>query len=135
MQESEFNRAKEVVVALVRRVLPASVVDASDEEARMLEKTDENTPPMVEEAVTKSEPLVVALVRERLRAVTRPVLEMEKSVEVEKVLVDELMEKRVVGVVPTVEEAAKMERKAAGEEVPMPTKPAAVMVVVEVPPK
>ena len=53
----------------------------------------------------------------------RPLLLMEKSVEVAKAEVEEEIVKSVVGVVPEVEEATKSERRAKGEEVPTPTLP------------
>jgi hypothetical protein len=63
---------------------------------------------------------------------TLPVLVTVKSVVVAKVEVEDAITNSVLGEMPTVDEAAKMERKAAGEVVPMPSKPAEVMVVVPV---
>ena len=51
---------------------------------------------MVVEAVTESAEVVAPPLRERLRPVTRPVLSIEKSVEVELVEVVEPMAKSVV---------------------------------------
>ena len=61
-----------------------------------------------------------------------PVLEILKSVEVAKAAVDDPILKSVVGTPPVVEDAVKSERRAPGEEVPIPTKPVEVMVVVAV---
>jgi hypothetical protein len=69
------------------------------------------------------------------RAKTFPVLEMVKRVEVANAEVEDAMEKRVTEEVPTVDEAAKSERSAVGEEVPRPTLPFARNVVVALPPK
>jgi len=65
--------------------------------------------------------------------VMAPVLLMVKRVVVAKAAVEEEIEKRV-GVLK-VEEAAKRERRAVGEEVPIPTFPLARKVVVAAPPK
>ena len=67
---------------------------------------------------------------ERLVALVSPVFDMEKRVEVEKVLVELATRKSVVGVTFTLELAAKIERVAYGELVPIPRKPLAVRVVV-----
>ena len=97
-----------------------------------------NWPVMVEEPVT-ARLVVVPLWREKVPPVMRPVFEMVKSVVVAKAAVEEEMAKRVVGttVLPVVE-AAKIERSAYGEEVPIPKVPSwelKVSVVVPVAPK
>lgn len=74
--------------------------------------------------------VVVPLVRARVRAVTRPVLLIEKRVEVAKLEVEEEMEKSEEPVY--VEEAAKRERSEYGVVVPRPSMPLAVKVLVAV---
>ena len=106
--------AKEVVVALVSNVLPPKVV-----EARMLASVELKAPATVVDPAAN----------------TLPMFEMLKRVEVAKVVVDEAIEKSVVGEVPVVEDATNSERSAVGDEVPMPTLPLAKKVVVAVPPK
>ncbi len=89
----------------------------------------------VEEAETKRL-VLVALVVERLSAVTSPVLSIEKSVEVANEAVDEEIKKSVVGGMAAPEvvvEFAWMEKNASGEVVPIPTRDANVLfAVVEV---
>ena len=109
--ESCARTLKAVLVALVSKVLPNKVVEASCAALVALK-----TPPMVVE----------------LRTNTLPVLEIVNRVVLAPLFEVEPIAKRVVC---TEVEALCMERLAKGEEVPTPTLPLAKKVVVAVPPK
>ena len=109
--------AKLVVVALVKSELPKSVLEANN-----FELSELNGPEIVVDPVTANA-LVVPLVNEKLRPVSKPVLETLRSVEV-AVAVDEPIANSTVLVPPLF---ACSERLANGEVVPIPKLPVLVM--------
>lgn len=119
-----------VVVALVSNVFPKSVV-----EERRLEESELNAPWTVVEPVTLSAEVVAPPLSMSDCPVMSPVFEMVNSEVVANALVEEEMLKSVVGtMVLPVEEAAKMEKVAKGEEVPKPRAPSWLLKVSEVVP-
>ena len=114
-----------VPVAFPKAKLPVIVVEARAAEERAINpplalrvEPTLRTPPMVEDAVTAREPVVVPLRCEKSRPVKRPVLLMEKSVELTPAEVVEDMAKSVV---VAVVEAAKILKSAVGLGVEEPT--------------